>query len=307
MATSDLTEILKKPDWRRDEDTERILCELILRQLDDSSGDVSSLAVKWCANAHACWRMFSSHALPVGTMMVKTGHACVCSLGLLVRRVHKDQAERILDFLCTKLLTGKKDQDRENASVALKSVISEISGQEVSGLVIKQVVPKLLQGMQAQADVATACMDIMNSVVGRFGHLLTNEHGPLKAMLLQELATSKAGIRKRALACLGAPLSLAPGRYRILSLEQHLHSRDLPLRHVWTPCASCGGRAGALVPYLSNAQLDEVAEDLCAKLEAAAPSADTRRTCVQGLGVVGCVVTAAGQPGGHCKKSCARH
>ena len=49
MATSDLTEILKKPDWRRDEDTERMLCELILAQLDDSSGDVSSLAVKWCA------------------------------------------------------------------------------------------------------------------------------------------------------------------------------------------------------------------------------------------------------------------
>ena len=137
-------------------------------------------------------------------------HVCVCSLGLLVRKVHKDQAERILDFLCTKLLTGKKDQDRENASVALKSVISEITGQEVPGLVIKQVVPKLLQGMQAQADVATSCMDIMNNVVGRFGHLLTNEHGPLKTTLLQDLATSKAGIRKRALACLGAALILGP-------------------------------------------------------------------------------------------------
>ena len=41
------------------------------------------------------------------------------------------------------------------------------------------------------------------------------------------------------------------------------------------------------MPYLSNAQLDEVAEDLCAKLEAAKTSADTRRTGVQALGVVG--------------------
>ena len=73
------------------------------------------------------------------------------------------------------------------------------------GLVIKQVVPKLLQGMQAQLDVATACLDIMNDVVGTFGHLLTNEHGPLKAILVQKLVSSKAGFRKRAMACLGAP------------------------------------------------------------------------------------------------------
>ncbi len=134
----------------------------------------------------------------------KDASTAVCSLGLLVRRVNKDQAERILDFLCTKLLTGKKDQDRENASVALKSVIGEVTGQEVPGLVIKQVVPKLLQGMQAQLDVATACLDIMNDVVGTFGHLLTNEHGPLKAILVQKLASSKPGFRKRAMACLGA-------------------------------------------------------------------------------------------------------
>lgn len=47
MATSDLTEILKQPDWRRDDNSEKKLCELIVQQLDDSSGDVSSLAVKW--------------------------------------------------------------------------------------------------------------------------------------------------------------------------------------------------------------------------------------------------------------------
>ena len=52
MATSDLTELLRKSEWRRDDDTEKRLCELILAQLDDSSGDVSSLAVKWCAVLH---------------------------------------------------------------------------------------------------------------------------------------------------------------------------------------------------------------------------------------------------------------
>lgn len=49
MATSDLLEILKKANWRRDNDQEKRLVDLILQQLDDASGDVSSLAVKWYA------------------------------------------------------------------------------------------------------------------------------------------------------------------------------------------------------------------------------------------------------------------
>lgn len=156
-----------------------------------------------------------------------------------MRKVHKDQAERILDFLCTKVLTGKKEQDREIASIALTTVIGEISGQELSCLIVRQVVPKLMQGIQAQVrrrsswthltpatrlvalslgchslnaswylqdqgDVATSCLDILSEVLAKFGHLLTTEQGPLKTLLLQELSSSKAGIRKRAMACLGA-------------------------------------------------------------------------------------------------------
>ncbi len=49
MSTYDLIEMLKKPEWKRDTDQEKKLCELILKQLDDTSGDVSSLAVKWYA------------------------------------------------------------------------------------------------------------------------------------------------------------------------------------------------------------------------------------------------------------------
>ena len=67
-----------------------------------------------------------------------------------MRKVHKDKAERILDFLCTNVLTGKKEQDREIASIALTTVIGEISGQELSCLIVRQIVPKMLQGMQAQ-------------------------------------------------------------------------------------------------------------------------------------------------------------
>ncbi len=48
MATSDLIEMLKDPTaWKQDGETERRLCDQILSQLEDSSSDVSSLAVKW--------------------------------------------------------------------------------------------------------------------------------------------------------------------------------------------------------------------------------------------------------------------
>lgn len=67
-----------------------------------------------------------------------------------MRRVACEQAERILEFLCTRLLSGKKEQDRETASIALKTVINEISDPKLSDLVVKNVVPKLLQGMQSK-------------------------------------------------------------------------------------------------------------------------------------------------------------
>ena len=48
MATSDLIELLKDPvAWKHDAETEKRLCDQIVAQLDDSSSDVSSLAVKW--------------------------------------------------------------------------------------------------------------------------------------------------------------------------------------------------------------------------------------------------------------------
>ncbi|BDA42511.1 Cullin-associated NEDD8-dissociated protein 1 [Coccomyxa sp. Obi] len=216
MATSDLLEILKKADWRRDNDQEKRLVDLILQQLDDASGDVSSLAVK--------------------------------CLGLLVRRVACEQAERILDFLCTRLLSGKKEQDRETASIALKTVINEISDPKLGDLVVKNVVPKLLQGMQSKEhpDLAIASLEIMNDVMVKFGPLLTTEHAQLKANLLQELIGTRAGIRKRAITCLGS-----------------------------------------LVPYLPDDLLDKVSTDILKELQRSGANSEATRVLIQALGAIG--------------------
>ena len=47
MATSDLHNELQKPGFKTDAEMERRLCSAVLLQLDDASGEISGLAVKW--------------------------------------------------------------------------------------------------------------------------------------------------------------------------------------------------------------------------------------------------------------------
>ena len=47
MATSDLLNELQKDTFRTDVDSERKISQIVLQQLDDPSGDISGLAVKW--------------------------------------------------------------------------------------------------------------------------------------------------------------------------------------------------------------------------------------------------------------------
>lgn len=47
MATSDLQNELLKPTFKVDAKTEDKLCKAVLQQLQDISGDISALAVKW--------------------------------------------------------------------------------------------------------------------------------------------------------------------------------------------------------------------------------------------------------------------
>ncbi len=47
MATSDLLNELQKDNFKLDSDTERKVSQIVLQQLDDASGDISGLAVKW--------------------------------------------------------------------------------------------------------------------------------------------------------------------------------------------------------------------------------------------------------------------
>ena len=50
MATSDLLNEMSKDTFKVDSETERRLSQALLTQLEDASGDISGLAVKWCVD-----------------------------------------------------------------------------------------------------------------------------------------------------------------------------------------------------------------------------------------------------------------
>lgn len=54
MATSDLLNELSKDTFKVDTELEKRLSAALLTQLEDASGDISGLAVKWCVLLLGC-------------------------------------------------------------------------------------------------------------------------------------------------------------------------------------------------------------------------------------------------------------
>lgn len=172
MATSDLANELAKESFRFDNAmAEKQVSDVVLNQLEDTSGDISSLAVK--------------------------------CLGYLVNRNRPEQLEEVVGQLCDKLTGGNKEQLRDVASLGLKTVVAELSPKKASTLVATAT-PKLILGLQSQqSDVVAASLDIMAELTARYGSLLPDPEG-LKKALLPELDESRAGVRKRAIQCLAS-------------------------------------------------------------------------------------------------------
>ncbi|KAG5541200.1 hypothetical protein RHGRI_021154 [Rhododendron griersonianum] len=120
MATSDLLNELNKEGFRPDADLEVKLSNIVLQQLDDAAGDVSGLAVKWFGP--------------------------VPFLAPLVKKVREQQVVEMTAKLCDKLLDGK-DQHRDIASIALKTIISEVPSSSVAQSVLVSISPQLIKGI----------------------------------------------------------------------------------------------------------------------------------------------------------------
>ncbi|KAL3163066.1 hypothetical protein ABBQ32_009489 [Trebouxia sp. C0010 RCD-2024] len=216
MATSDLQGELAKDNFKTDGETEKKLCQAILQQLDDISGDISGMAVK--------------------------------CLGLLVRKIADSRLQDISESLCKRVtnVSGKKTEQRDIASIGIKTVIAEISGTQAATLV-HCTTPLLVDGLTkpGNLDVLSDTLDVTSDLLARFGNVMSGYHGQLKAAILPHLEEPRPVVRKRAIQCMAS-----------------------------------------LALHLSDDLLDDVNKALISQLQQKNIKADAARTYVQTIGAV---------------------
>lgn len=173
MATSDLLNELNKEGFKLDAELEAKLSNVVLQQLDDAAGDVSGLAVK--------------------------------CLAPLVKKVREQQVLEMTDRLCDKLLNGK-EQHRDIASIALKTIVSEVPS-SVAQSILVSISPKLIKGITApgmNTEIKCECLDILCDVLHKYGTLITSDHEVLLGALLPQLSSNQASVRKKTVSCLAS-------------------------------------------------------------------------------------------------------
>ncbi|GMH24451.1 hypothetical protein Nepgr_026294 [Nepenthes gracilis] len=174
MATSDLLNELNKEGFKADADLEIKLSNIILQQLDDAAGDVSGLAVK--------------------------------CLAPLLKKVGEARVLEMTNKLCDKLLNGK-DQNRDVASIALKTIVSEVTTPAATQGVLVSLTPQLIKGITTTAtktEIKCECLDILCDVLHKHGNLMAANHEELLSALLSQLNSSQASVRKKIVSCLAS-------------------------------------------------------------------------------------------------------
>ncbi|XP_010912657.1 cullin-associated NEDD8-dissociated protein 1 [Elaeis guineensis] len=174
MATSDLLNELNREAFKADTDLEVKLSNIVLQQLEDAAGDVSGLAMK-----------------------------CLAPL------VKKVSEERILDMtnkLADKLLNGK-DQHRDTASIALKTIVSEVTATSLAQRILASLGPQLIKGITSSGkstEIKCECLDILCDVLHRFGNSMAKDHEELLTALLPQLSSNQASVRKKSISCIAS-------------------------------------------------------------------------------------------------------
>ena len=171
MATNDLIQELQK-DAQLDAAMERRVCAAVLRQLDDKSTDVQSIAVK--------------------------------CLGVLLKKVREAQVGEISDKLCSLILDGT-DELRDVYSIGLKTLLRDVpraSGEAVAG----RLAARLVGGVRddAKAESRVEALENLTDLLKRFGAAVAKDHGAVLDAALQRLDDPKNVVRKRAAHCLAA-------------------------------------------------------------------------------------------------------
>ena len=143
MATNDLCQELNK-GTKIDEIMETRICSAIVKQLDDKSNDVQSVAVK--------------------------------CLGVLIRKVSSERVAEICEKLSSLVLTGD-DSLRDIYSIGLKTLITDTP--EEMGTIIVTILPKqLLEGINRSPNegIKKECIDNLTDLLKRYGAMCVKDH-----------------------------------------------------------------------------------------------------------------------------------
>ncbi|OQR95878.1 Cullin-associated NEDD8-dissociated protein, partial [Thraustotheca clavata] len=225
MATSDIcNELQNNPELGPD--LERKICAAVLKQLDDKSNDVQSIAVK--------------------------------CLGILVTKVQEKQVGDICEKLCELIFTGKPEL-RDIYSIGLKTILSDVS-QKTGASISTNLSSRLLKGVEFYSDqgIKSETLDILTELLKRFGGDFQSEHVAIMDQLLKELSDERAFVRKRVTTCLGALGVVASDALLHRLVEHLLHSVETNheadkrtlIQTIGTLSRSVGHRLGRHLPVI---------------------------------------------------------
>ncbi|EGC38692.1 hypothetical protein DICPUDRAFT_148578 [Dictyostelium purpureum] len=178
MATHDLCNELEKENFKLDPMYDGKIVTKLLALTGDSANNVQENVVK--------------------------------CLGLLIKRVKDTQATEIIESLSKNILEESSKEDLvEISSIGLKTIIANLpaEGNQISGLVIKILTPKLLNGIDSaklndKNEIKMSCLDILNDLLQKYGSFMVQDLETIQKVVLPKLTATRPAIRKRAILCL---------------------------------------------------------------------------------------------------------
>lgn len=256
MGTSDLLAELSKDTFRATPDVEKKVTDVVLKQLDDQSADVSSLAVK-----------------------------CIPPL---VKGASEKTAETVIDALCVKLaMTAKSDAQKRDAGViGLKSLVAELGEHPASARIVASLAPKLVAffaGQQSTESTVTGdCLDILRAAAAAHGRLMAPHHAATRDALLSYLRGDGKSKKRAAqcLATLAASFTDAMASSTVTDVVNELGKGDDAL---WVWLLGALARSGGGFDFGKKIAASTPAVcDLCER-SASEEEEPTREACLQAL------------------------
>lgn len=172
MATNDLMTELQKDSIKLDDESEKKVCRMVLKLLEDKNGEVQNLAVK--------------------------------CLGPLVNKVKEAQVGTIVDSLCGNMISSN-EQLRDISSIGLKIVISELpqTSSTLAPYICERITEKLSKAIEKDnVSVQLEALDILSDLLSRFSDYMVQYHDKILTALVPQLESQRQAVRKRTIVAL---------------------------------------------------------------------------------------------------------